>query len=110
MSSSRTTAAQLYHQLFLEVQHLQADISYSLATHFCDDCPHRNWDNYEPQSYSEMYFGIQIADSCCQEDSDYWAAETEHIAFCEKLMAQLKTFAGDEELAAAQAKITQVQK
>lgn len=110
MSSSRTTAAQLYHQLWLEVQHLEAAISYDAATSFCSDCPRRNWDDYVPQTYSEMEFGVRIADRCCKDDDDYMAGTFEHIKFCEQLMAQLKTFAGDEELAAAQAKITEVQK
>lgn len=110
MTSTRTEAARLYHQLWLEVQHIRADISYSLATHFCENCPHRNWDDWTPQSYSEAAFGMQIADSCCQEDPDYWLVETEHIKVCEQLMALLKPFAGDEELVAAQAKITEVQK
>jgi len=110
MSSSRTTAAQLYHQLFLEIQHLNADISYDAATSFCSDCPNRNWDDWTPESYHDETFGPRIADHCCKEEDDYMRAELEHIAFCEKLMEQLKTFAGDEELAAAQAKITEVQK
>lgn len=107
MSSTRQQAAELYHQLFLERQHLREGIAYSLATSFCDDCPHRNWDNYVPQSYSEIEFGIHIADNCCQEDPDYWAAETAQDESCTKLMALLKEFAGDEEIAAAQAKVTQ---
>jgi hypothetical protein len=110
MTSTRTLAAQLYHQLWLEVEHLQADIAYEAATSFCSDCPHRNWDDWYPQSYSEMEFGVRIAETCCKDDPDHWAAETEHIKVCEQIMALLKTFAGDEELAAAQAKITEVQK
>ena len=107
MSATQQLAAELYHQLYLEVQHVRADISYSMATHFCENCPHRNWESWSPETYSEMEFGIQIADSCCQEEPDYWSAETAHIAGCEKLMEVLKTFAGDEELAAAQTKVAQ---
>lgn len=107
MSSTRQQAAELYHQLYLEVQHIRADISYSMATSFCDDCPHRNWESYRPETYSEMEFGIHIADSCCQEDPEYWADQTAHIDMCEKIMAQLKVFAGDEELALAQSKVAQ---
>ena len=105
MTSTRQQAADLYHQLYLERQHLRADVSYSLATSFCYDCPHKNWDDYIPQSYSEIEFGIHIADTCCQEDPDYWAAETAQDNFLTKLMEDLKTFVGDEELEAARARL-----
>lgn len=107
MSSTRQQAAELYHQLHLEIQHIQADISYSSATSFCSNCPRRNWDDWYPQSYNEQVWGPRIADSCCQDGPDYWKSEYEHIDFCKKLMEQLKTFAGDEELAAAQARVAQ---
>lgn len=107
MPSTRTTAARLYHELFLEVQHLKADISYEAATSFCDDCPCKNWDDYVPQSYSEIEFGVHIADSCCKQDDDWRQGDYEHIAFCNKLMAELKSFAGSEEIAVAQAKVAQ---
>lgn len=107
MGSTRTLAAQLYHQLWLEVQNLEADIAYEQATSFCDDCPHRNWDDWTPQSYSEMEFGVQIADHCCKDEPDHLEDEFKHISTCKAIMAQLKEFAGDEELAAAQAKVAQ---
>lgn len=110
MTSTRTAAARLYHQLWLEVKHLQADMSYDAATSFCDDCPAKNWDDWTPQSYSDMEFGPHIADHCCKDEPDYMQAEIEHINVCEQIMGLLKTFAGDEELAAAQASIAEVQK
>lgn len=105
MTSAQTTAAKLYHEIYLERQHMREGIAYSMATSFCDDCPHRDWENYEPQSYSEMYFGITIAESCCQENPDYWAAETQRDYEMTKLMDLLKEFAGAEEIAAAQSKV-----
>jgi hypothetical protein len=105
MSSTRQQAAELYHQLHLEIQHIREDIAYSDATSFCDDCPHRRWDLWEPQSYHDLEYGPSIADFCCKEEPDYRQADYEHIRFCEKLMADLKTFAGDEELAAAQSRV-----
>lgn len=107
MSSTRTTAARLYHELYLEVEHLKADIEYEGATSFCYDCPCKNWDDYVPQSYSEMEFGVQIASSCCKQDNDWRQDDFEHIEFCNKLMAELRTFAGDEEIAVAQSKVAQ---
>lgn len=107
MTSSQTTAAQLYHQLHLEIQHILEAMSYDQATSFCHDCPLKNWDDYEPQSYHELEFGVQIADSCCKDDPDYNRANYEHIDFCQKLMEQLKTLAGEEELTAAQSKVAQ---
>lgn len=110
MGNTRELAANLYHQLWLEVEHLKADMAYEAATSFCDDCPRKNWDDYIPQSYYEMEFGVQIADHCCKEDDDYHEIEWLHIAACEKIMSELKPFAGNEELAAAQARVAQVQK
>lgn len=104
MSSTRTLAAQLYHQLYLEVQHLLADIAYEEATFFCDDCPRRNWEDWTPQCYSDMEFGPHIAETCCKEEPDRWEAELKHVDTCRVIMAQLKEFAGDEEIAAAQVK------
>lgn len=107
MSSTRTAAARLYHQLWLEVKHMEEAMSYDAATSFCSDCPHKNWDDWTPQSYSDMEFGPRIADHCCKDEDDYMQSEREHIRVCEQIMALLKTFAGDEELAAAQATIAQ---
>lgn len=105
MTSTRQQAAELYHKLFLEVQHIQEGIAYEEATSFCGDCPHKNWDDWQPQSYSEAEFGPRIADHCCKEEGDYMQSEFEHIDFCQKLMAQLKIFAGAEELEAARARL-----
>lgn len=107
MGSTRQLAADLYQQLYLEVQHLEADIAYEEATSFCDNCPRRNWDDWTPQSYSEMEFGIHIAETCCKEEEDYMADDFKHIATCKQIMEQLKVFAGDEELAAAQSRVAQ---
>ncbi|HSS99916.1 MAG TPA: hypothetical protein VLK33_22935 [Terriglobales bacterium] len=107
MSSTRQQAAELYHQLYLEVQHLKAGIAYEQATSFCDDCPLRNWDDWTPECYHDMEFGPSIADHCCKDDPDHLEGEFKHIATCEAIMAQLKEFAGDEELAAARAKVAQ---
>ena len=107
MTSTRSTAAKLYHELHLEIQHISDGIAYSVATSKCDDCPHRNWADYEPQSYSELEFGVHIAETCCYDDPDYFASDQAHIDACRSLMEILKAFAGDEEIAAAQTKVAQ---
>lgn len=107
MSSIQTSAAKLYHELYLEIQEIEAGLRYEAATSFCDNCPAKDWDDWTPQSYSDMEFGPSIADHCCKTDDDYQQDSIEHIDFCRSLMEQLKTLAGDEEIAAAQTKVSQ---
>ena len=107
MTSAKTTAARLYHEIYLERQHQREAIAYSEATSHCDDCPRRNWDDYTPQSYEELEFGIYIAETCCYDNPDHWDAEWKADDEMTKLMELLKAFAGDEEIAAAQLKAAQ---
>lgn len=98
MTSTRQQAAELYHQLYLEVEHLKADIEYEDATSYCVDCP---------ASERAREFSLYLAEYCCKESAHWRQDDFKHIEFCQQLMNQLKTLAGDEEIAAAQAKVAQ---
>lgn len=62
-------AKQLREKLILERQDIRDSLSYEYATSWCDNCPRRE---HEPQSYSELEFGISVAEVCCKED-EVWA-------------------------------------
>lgn len=66
-------AKELREQLVLEQQDLAASLSYEYATSWCSDCPQKE---REPQSYSDLEFGVRYAQSCCKHD-EQWAENHE---------------------------------
>lgn len=86
------TAKQLREKLILEQQDLRASLSYEYATSWCDNCPRRE---HEPETYSELEFGIQVASSCCKED-EVWAeqhqAEEQHDQRISNLLKALNEY------------------
>jgi hypothetical protein len=89
-------AEQLREQLILEIADINSGMEYDYATSRCDDCPDVD---HEPRSYSEMEFGVRVADSCCHENGAWeeWNKSTfDHVQNCHDLIKSIKAYLGEE--------------
>lgn len=88
--------ARLYWKVYLDLEQLRNDLAYEAATSFCDDCPRRNWEDYVPQSYSELEFGIHIAESCCKEQDNYQESSWQYEKRGQDVLKAIKEFLGND--------------
>lgn len=99
----RAAAAALYREIHLEIQEVSAELNYSAATTWCDDCPLRD---HDCDSYDDLYGERRIADHCCKEDGSFSKGEDSYLAELGKLKDSLALFAGEDMIAQAMTTIS----